>query len=252
MIKVKKDLTGLTFGRLTVLKQVEDYVSPSGRRESKWLCKCSCGNEKLSQVRTSQLTGGHTQSCGCLKIERTIERNRILMKKYNIYDLSGEYGIGYTAKNEEFYFDLEDHEKIKDIYWHINPQGYVMGKRIDNSDVNVFMHRIIMNVDNISHTEIMIDHIHGKETRNDNRKSNLRFATNSQNCINICLKSNNSSGCTGVTWNKRSNKWHARITYNKQEIHLGFYTNFEDAVNARKKAEEKYFGEWSYDYSQTI
>ena len=35
-------------------------------------------------------------------------------KKYNTYDLSGEYGIGYTSKGEEFYFDLDDYDKIKD------------------------------------------------------------------------------------------------------------------------------------------
>lgn len=34
----------------------------------------------------------------------------------NTYDLSGEYGIGYTTKGEEFWFDLEDYDKIKSIY----------------------------------------------------------------------------------------------------------------------------------------
>ena len=46
-------------------------------------------------------------------------------KKYNTYDLTGEYGIGYTSKDEEFYFDLEDYDKIKDYCWRITMQGYV-------------------------------------------------------------------------------------------------------------------------------
>ncbi|WP_368488451.1 hypothetical protein [Clostridium sp. BJN0013] len=37
--------------------------------------------------------------------------------KYNTYDLTGEYGIGYDAKGNIFYFDLEDYDRIKDFYW---------------------------------------------------------------------------------------------------------------------------------------
>ena len=49
----------------------------------------------------------------------------------NVYDLSGEYGIGYTLKGEEFYFDLEDYDKIKDYCWHINKK-YVCTKYKNN------------------------------------------------------------------------------------------------------------------------
>lgn len=252
MIKIKKDLTGHIYGRLTVLEQTEDYVSPDGRHHCVWLCQCSCENKTVLPVRGTQLRSGNTQSCGCLQKERIKESNKINKKKYNKYDLSGEYGIGYTSKGEEFYFDLEDYDKIKDYSWTINPQGYVWGKRLNGSNSNVMIHRIIMNVDNISYYKIMVDHIHGETTRNDNRKTNLRLATNSQNCINIPLKSNNTSGCAGVTWDKRIQKWHARITFEHNEIHLGFYTDKEDAIVARKEAENKYFGEWSYDNSQAI
>ena len=53
------DLTGLVFGRLTVVRQVES--SPRGYRQ--WLCDCSCGKQTV--VRTYNLTGGNTESCGC-------------------------------------------------------------------------------------------------------------------------------------------------------------------------------------------
>lgn len=45
--------------------------------------------------------------------------------KYNKYNLTGEYGIGYTEKGEEFYFDSEDYDLIKDYYWAINNGGYL-------------------------------------------------------------------------------------------------------------------------------
>lgn len=52
------DLTGMSFGRLTVISRAENrgaYVM--------WNCKCSCGNSVV--VRTSNLKNGHTKSCGC-------------------------------------------------------------------------------------------------------------------------------------------------------------------------------------------
>lgn len=60
----------------------------------------------------------------------------------------------------------------------------------------------------------------------------------------------NTSGYTGVCWSKSMNSWFARIVVNYKEIILGYYSNIEDAIKARKEAEEKYYGEWSYENSQ--
>lgn len=67
--------------------------------------------------------------------------------------------------------------------------------------------------------------------------------------MNSGLSSNNTSGVTGVHWDKLNKKWKAQIGYNYKRIQLGSFDNFEDAVAARKQAEEKYFGEYSYDNS---
>lgn len=107
------------------------------------------------------------------------------------------------------------------------------------------LHRLIMNFSNATD----IDHIHGKETRYDNRKSNLREATHSQNNMNKGLQSNNTSGVVGVGWYSKTNKWRAHIMVDRKFIHLGLFDSFENAVKARKEAEEKYFGEFSYDNS---
>ena len=112
MINISKlrDLTGQQFGRLTVIKRVEDKVQENGRRRVQWLCQCNCENQTMIVVRGENLKNGSTKSCGCLAKE---VRSKI-HKKYNQYDLSGEYGIGWTSNtNEEFYFDLEDYNKIK-------------------------------------------------------------------------------------------------------------------------------------------
>ena len=62
------DETGKTYGYLTVISRAE---SKDGR--AMWKCKCKCGNECI--VPGKVLRSGHTQSCGCLKIERTVARN---------------------------------------------------------------------------------------------------------------------------------------------------------------------------------
>ena len=62
------DETGKTYGYLTVISRAE---SKDGR--AMWKCKCKCGNECI--VSGKVLRSGHTQSCGCLKIERTVARN---------------------------------------------------------------------------------------------------------------------------------------------------------------------------------
>ena len=235
MIKVK-DLTGMRFGRLTVVKRAEDYIEPSGRHRIKWLCKCDCGNETI--VIGNNLTKKNgTKSCGCFAKENMSK----IKKKYNTYDLTGEYGVGYTSKEEEFYFDLEDYDLIKSHCWCLTSDGYIsthIGKK------QVLFHRFIIN----DKTEFkVVDHINHKLF--DNRKSNLRVITNQQNCMNASLSKNNTSGVTGVTWHSRDKVWCARIKVNYKYIHLGCFNNFEDAVKARKEAEEKYFGEYSYDNS---
>lgn len=71
MVKVREDLTGQKFGRLTVVEQVEDYVKPGGKRQVMWACQCDCGNKLV--VTGSRLKNGGTKSCGCLRKERNHE-----------------------------------------------------------------------------------------------------------------------------------------------------------------------------------
>ena len=98
--------------------------------------------------------------------------------------------------------------------------------------------------------DMVVDHKHGSNTLNDNRKSNLRVATFEENSYNTTLRSNNTSGVTGVNWEKRRNKWQAYITVNKKRIYLGLFDNIEDAIRVRKEAESKFFGEYSHDNSR--
>jgi hypothetical protein len=84
-----------------------------------------------------------------------------------------------------------------------------------------------------------IDHIN--RIKSDNRFINLREATKAQNSQNTKIPSNNTSGHKGVVWHKPNRNWCAQINVNKKHIHLGSFTNLQDAINARIEAEKKFF-----------
>jgi hypothetical protein len=64
--------------------------------------------------------------------------------------------------------------------------------------------------------------------------------------MNRTMHSNNTSGVIGVAWNIKVNKWRVKI----KSKHIGYFDDLEDAREARKAAEVKYFGEYSRDASR--
>lgn len=63
--------------------------------------------------------------------------------------------------------------------------------------------------------------------------------------MNSYKPSNNTSGVKGVSWSERDNLWHVYIGIDNHRVNLGWFKDFNDAVECRLKAEEKYFGEYS-------
>ena len=81
---------------------------------------------------------------------------------------------------------------------------------------------------------------HGNHIRSDNRWSNLSEATYASNSKNKSKAKNNTSGVTGVRWNKRDKRWVARIKVNGKQLHLGNFKNKTDAIAARLAANTEY------------
>ena len=90
-----KDLTGITFGRLTVIKRAENqgkYVV--------WECECSCGNTVL--VKAASLSSGNTKSCGCLKHEHPYMITHGL-SKHRLYSIwIGMKGRCYNPNDSKY------------------------------------------------------------------------------------------------------------------------------------------------------
>ena len=82
-----------------------------------------------------------------------------------------------------------------------------------------------------------IDHING--IRNDNKISNLRLATDSQNKQNRCIGSTNTSGFFGVDFSKSNGRYRARIRLNNKRIFLGYFGTVEEAGSAYHKAKRE-------------
>lgn len=78
-MKHAEDLTGRRFGLLTVIGRGIDYVSPSGKRRSRWLCLCECGNQK--SIQASVLLNGKAKSCGCLQKKLAAEHMKSVAEK---------------------------------------------------------------------------------------------------------------------------------------------------------------------------
>lgn len=238
MSKRNQDLVGCRYGKLTVIRKGEDYISPkSGKHASRWICLCDCQineeEKKYVLVRQNALKSGSTVSCGCEHKRIISESNKKNKIKINAFDLEEEFGVGFTSNNEYFLFDKDDFDKIKNHYWRFDKNGYIY--TIINGEC-IWLHRYVMNAPK----DKEVDHIYHQLY--DCRKSKLRIVTHADNMKNMSKKINNTSGFAGV--GRKNDMWRAYIGINGKTIHLGYFDKIEDAIDARNNAEVKYFGEY--------
>lgn len=88
-----------------------------------------------------------------------------------------------------------------------------------------------------------VDHINGNGL--DNRRSNLRLATKSQNMANVRLTKSNKSGVKGVHWRNREKRWVAQLTFQGKTTQLGYFRNIQDAQKKYDDEALKFFGEFA-------
>ncbi len=102
------------------------------------------------------------------------------------------------------------------------------------------MHQLILDIPE----DMQADHIDHDGL--NNRRCNLRFATNQQNSFNRKSNEHSSSRYKGVCQNKRRRKWMAQIMIDGKNKYLGYFANEEDAARTYNKAAERLFGDFAY------
>lgn len=218
------DLSGQRFGKLVAKRYVKAIDGGSC-----WECLCDCGN--IVDVSTTHLRSGHTKSCGCLTRE----------KIPNEYDLSGRYAKMILEDGTETIFNKKYYNFVKQYHWWLQGNhvyGYVDGK------TKALAVAIVEEAEFIRIGRgYVIDHINRNPL--DNRRSNLRICDYCENAANHNIQKNNTSGFNGVYYDKRRDRWMAKICYRGKSIHLGFFDDKNDAVRARKRAEKEYHGRFA-------
>lgn len=141
--------------------------------------------------------------------------------------------------------DDELYDELNKYHWSISSNGYAQRRvKIGNRTSIIPMHRQIMGL--TFGNKQCVDHINGD--RLDNRKSNLRLCTRTENNHNMKLSSRNKSGAKGVY--KYKNRFRVSIMVNGKNIYLGTFPNtpegFAQAKTAYNNAAIKYYGVFAY------
>ncbi len=135
--------------------------------------------------------------------------------------------------------DDEDFEMLSRYTWHLH-RRYVetlirpvpRGKQ-----VALVMHRLLLQPP----AGMEVDHINGNTL--DNRRANLRICTHAENCRNRRQRSDNRSGLKGVS--PYPGGYRATIFVDGRNIHLGCFTDLEEAARAYDEAAVRYYGEFA-------
>lgn len=157
----------------------------------------------------------------------TIKDSQVI---FNLYNHNCE-------KISEFIIDLEDLNIIKYKKWRLNAYGYVCsGNKHTNN--YILLHRLLLNASE----EDNVDHINNNPL--DNRKSNLRLCSKMENNFNKKDSGRNTTGILGIYWSNDRHKWCPEIRANNKRVHLGRYTDINEAAVVRMYAEKLVFKEF--------
>lgn len=166
--------------------------------------------------RTPQIRGPLSQGDGMVEIKLTQGLTAVIDKEDA--DIAAQYKW-YASKAKNNWYALSS----------LRDEG--------GGQHNFSLHRLLTG----AKSGEIVDHINGNGL--DNRRCNLRKCSTVENGRNrVKLASHNTSGVTGVHFNKRIKRWTVSVAVNGRRKHIGCYADKEEAITARRFAELSYYG----------
>ena len=211
-----KNLIGLKIGILEVKKRKRE------NNKTYYYCKCDCGTERWFRAET---LNGKKPSCGCLS---RFKAKDIRNKRYDRLVAKEPTNKRDPYNGSVIWICECDCGSTKEVSLNLLEDGSISScgcKGIENSINNG-------KIAGYKTKEVCIE------------GTNLRNLTAN-------TPKNNTSGTKGVTWDKARSKWLAQIVFKDKHYFLGRYEDKQDAIQARKLAEEQLFGEFLEWYKET-
>lgn len=208
--------SGDQLGNCIYLNDAPPYIYPDGKKKRKALFQCECGNEFISVIQ--DVKTGNTTSCGCYhkRIVGNMSRKHGL-KKHKLY-------IVWENIKSRCY-----NQKDK-AYHNYGGRGITICDEWRNDFKAFFDYATTL--PRYGEPGLTIDRINNN---GNYEKGNLRWASRHIQNTNQRMKSNNSSGFTGISYHKKSRKYISHIGFNGNKILIGYFYAIEDAVKARNQ-----------------
>ena len=221
------DLTGKKFGRLTAIEPLPERSADSNVL---WLCQCECGNQKV--FKAALLTSGRRKSCGCMGVRtdmllssRTFVEGTCVEYMFSDHtpknNTSGRKGVNFDRG--KWRASITYGGKTRWLGSFDNFEDAVQARKTAEDEVREHLREVIR----ASGTEISEEQLQKNLKDKDPAYIKPRG-----------LSANNKTGYLGVT--AYGNKWRASFTRNRKTRWLGTFDNIEEAIAARRKAEDEY------------
>lgn len=211
--QARLDITGQRWGRLVAVRHVGyTTIEQTGKKQAVWLWQCDCGNTK--EIPATQVKHGGTRSCGCKAMEHITDLRK--------QDITGERFGRLTAVRP-----TEQRDNNGSVIWEL---------RCDCGNLTY------KTVNALKSGRVLSCGCKYRETRSETVK-HRRDMVEGTNVSNIVvskhLRSNNTSGHTGVGLDRRTGKWYAYINFQKKHYNLGLHKDKSAAIRARRAAEAR-------------